>query len=66
MKKDPSEKINVPDLQHINIPTEVTARPKTPHWTDRSRNGGGFFCLFTSDEQNIDPEGTGDKKYRRN
>jgi hypothetical protein len=65
-KSDPSEVINIPDLRHIYIPNRVTVVPKTPGWTDRSRNGVGFHEVFRPEELHIDPNGTGDtKKYRR-
>lgn len=66
MKKDPSEKINIPDLRYFDIPVQFTAVPKTPRWTDRSRNGQGFHCTYEAVSIIIDPNGTGDKKYRRN
>lgn len=66
-KPDPSEKINVTDLRHLSFSTLITAMPRTPGWTDRSRNGVGFHEVLVPDEVHIDPEGTGDtKKYRRN
>jgi hypothetical protein len=65
-KKDPSGVINVADLRNINIPTQRTIIPSTPEWTDRSRNGKGFFCTQQPDEESVDWEGSGGKRYRRN
>ncbi len=65
-KSDPSEIINIPDLRHFAVPSRITARPNTPGWTDRSRNGEGFYCTQQPKVEKIDWDGSGGRRYRRN
>ncbi len=65
-KKDPSEIINIPDLRHFTVHSRITAMPSTPGWTDRSRNGEGFYCTQQPKEEKIDWDGSGGRRYRRN